>query len=283
MLTALRSNLLTKMSTVRMLGQRYVIFKCLHDVFYLNLENCFSGHTRMDQAKIMDGKLFPEKIDGGFSINSRLENLRISADFHSKGSILSSGLNTHFDLPSRSSYVAPVESPVIQGTSTPVYVNPVAIKNEISDPTTIVEVEMPTQGVNVAKWAVRLLRIKKRKMKVHRRKRLWKRMWTVWKKKFFSREKQREIEFRQKLIEAVRVAKKFDAEKYVDAYLEDTKFEFTPKTYKGRSKPKFIIEELLEQEKITAKRNELNKLNLVSGKPLILEGETVDEFKKRNW
>ena len=39
-------------------------------------------------------------------------------------------------------------------------------------------------------------------------------MWSVWKKKFFGRERKREIEFRSKLIEAVKEAKKFDAANY---------------------------------------------------------------------
>ena len=35
---------------------------------------------------------------------------------------------------------------------------------------------------------------------------------SVWKKKFFNREKKREIAFRQKLIDKVRTAEKFDPE-----------------------------------------------------------------------
>ena len=35
---------------------------------------------------------------------------------------------------------------------------------------------------------------------------------SVWKKKFFNREKTREIAFRQKLIDKVRAAEKFNAE-----------------------------------------------------------------------
>ena len=35
---------------------------------------------------------------------------------------------------------------------------------------------------------------------------------SVWKKKFFNREKRREIEFRQKLIDKVNAAEKFNAE-----------------------------------------------------------------------
>ena len=35
---------------------------------------------------------------------------------------------------------------------------------------------------------------------------------SIWKKKFFNKEKKREIAFRQKLIDKVRTAEKFDPE-----------------------------------------------------------------------
>merc|ERR1719225_989349 len=93
-----------------------------------------------------------------------------------------------------------------------------------------------------------MIAVRKRKMKVHRRKRLWKRMWSVWKKKFYNREKKREIEFRQKLIDKVRAAEKFNAEAYVEDYLEDFKYELTPKTYKARNKPQWLVKQLMERD-----------------------------------
>merc|ERR1711973_522602 len=79
-------------------------------------------------------------------------------------------------------------------------------------------------------------------------KRRWKKYWVLWRKKYAMREKKREVEFRQKMIAKVNEAKKFDAEKYVDEYLEDMKYKLVPKTYKGRRLPQFLIEELLEKD-----------------------------------
>ena len=54
------------------------------------------------------------------------------------------------------------------------------------------------------------------------------------------REKKREVEFRQKMIAKVNEAKKFDAEKYVDEYLEDMKYKLVPKTYKVNTDIEFL-------------------------------------------
>lgn len=119
-------------------------------------------------------------------------------------------------------------------------------------------------------------------MKVHKRKRLWKRMWALWRKKFVSREKQREMEFRSRLIHKVNEAKKFDAVKYVQEYIEDYHHELTPKTFKGRRHPKFFIKELMEQEKADMDRQHKDNTNLMTGQELIKNGETVEEFVKRH-
>lgn len=135
----------------------------------------------------------------------------------------------------------------------------------------------------IAKRQSRMLKIRKKKMKVHRRKRLWKRMWSVWKKKFFNREKRREIEFRQKLIDKVNAAEKFNAEAYVDDYLEDLKYELIPKTYKHRKKPVWLIKELLERDTMVEGRKRANNTDMLTGEPLIKNGETVEEFVGRYW
>merc|ERR1712083_672948 len=98
-----------------------------------------------------------------------------------------------------------------------------------------ITIEEPVaNGQIIEKKAHRRLRIRKKKMKVHRRKRRWKKYWVLWRKKYAAREKKREVEFRQKMIAKVNEAKKFDAEKYVDEYLEDMKYRLVPKTYKGK-------------------------------------------------
>jgi len=187
------------------------------------------------------------------------------------------------DLPcAKGGATVPVETPPPVASRLPVYINPTEQnKAEISDPVERAPVEAPTP-VGPAKYAHRLLRLKKKKMKVHRRKRLWKRMWSLWKKKFYGRERKREIEFRTRMIEAVREAQKFDAESYTKAYLTDYHYEFIPKTYKGRRKHQSTIIELLERDRQLDLRKEMNNTNLKSGRPLIVPGETIDDFLQRN-
>merc|ERR1711936_754115 len=140
--------------------------------------------------------------------------------------------------------------------------------------------EEPNTNI-IEKKAHRRLRIRKKKMKVHRRKRRWKKYWVLWRKKYAMREKKREVEFRQKMIAKVNEAKKFDAEKYVDEYLEDMKYRLVPKTYKGRRLPQFLIEELLEKDAKKVEREKMNQTNLITGEPLIRDGETVSQFLDR--
>jgi hypothetical protein len=44
----------------------------------------------------------------------------------------------------------------------------------------------------------------------------------------------------------VNEAKKFDAQNYVDEYLDDVKYELIPKTYKGKRLPLWFIKVLLK-------------------------------------
>jgi len=169
------------------------------------------------------------------------------------------------------------------------YINPFPNLQIIGDPLlpNAAKIEEGPKGpLNIEKQArrqSRMLKIRKKKMKVHRRKRLWKRMWATWKKKFFHREKNREIAFRHKLMDKVRAAEKFNPEAYVDDYLEDFKFELTPKTYQRKSKPQWLIKQLLERDEQVARRKHLNNTNILTNEPLIRKGETVEEFVKRNW
>jgi len=194
---------------------------------------------------------------------------------------------TLIELPNESKNIA-IKDPII-GNNKTFYINPLPDIKIIGDPilpdAAKIE-ECPKGPLNIEKQAKRqsrMIKIRKKKMKVHRRKRLWKRMWSVWKKKFFSREKKREIAFRHKLIDKVRTAEKFDPEAYIDNYLEDSKFEFTPKTYFRKAKPKFLIEQLLERDRQVEKRKHANNTHMLTNEPLIRKGETVEEFVERNW
>ena len=63
----------------------------------------------------------------------------------------------------------------------------------------------------------------------------------MYRKGYLQKEKQREIEFRQKMIVKVNEANRFDANKYVDDYLEDANYELIPKTYEGKRLPQWLI------------------------------------------
>lgn len=141
----------------------------------------------------------------------------------------------------------------------------------------------PNPNVIIEKKAHRLLKIKKRKMKVHRRKRRWKKYWAMWRKKYAFREKKREVEFRQRLKAKVHEAEKFNAENFVDSYLEDMKYELVPKTWQGKRLPQFLIKELHEEEKRKTERKKMDRTNLLTGQPLVKDGESVQDFINRTW
>ena len=91
----------------------------------------------------------------------------------------------------------------------------------------------PLKHKIVKKHAIRLLTLRHRKMKKHQLKRLWDRMYLKFRAERVSREKQKELEFRGRLSVKVADARKFDAEKYVDDYLNDYHTPLIPKTYNG--------------------------------------------------
>jgi len=224
-------------------------------------------------------------LDPIWSINPRLSPLMETASYYAGKSLTLSGaavVPQVIELPSldvdrtKPAMESPPPANIVTWITTPL-----PRQVEISDPVERAPIQVPTP-VGPTKHAHRLLRVKKKKMKVHRRKRLWKRMWTVWKKKFYTRERKREIEFRTRMIEAVREAEKFDAEQYVSSYIKDYHYEFIPKTYKGSRKPPSVVVELYEKDKQDAIRYKLDRTNLKTGETLIMPGETVDDFIKRN-
>ena len=64
-----------------------------------------------------------------------------------------------------------------------------------------------------------------------------------------AREKKKEYEFRGMLATKVMEARKFDAEKYVDEYMNDYHTPLLPKTYNGKRLPAWLIKELMEQDR----------------------------------
>ena len=103
----------------------------------------------------------------------------------------------------------------------------------------------------------------------------------LWRKKYAAKEKQRELEFRQRMIAKVNEANRFEPEEFVDNYLEDMNTELIPKTYKGRRLPQWLIKQLMIEDEQKVQRKRDNNTNLLTGEPLILPNESVSLFLER--
>ena len=157
------------------------------------------------------------------NINSRLENLSLMGKYLSGKPLL--------ELPSERS-PKNVECPTTKSVEIKKFIveKPIAVK----EPEVIKKViSNPLKHRIVKKHAIRLLTLRHKKMKKHQLKRLWDRMYLKFRAERISREKQKELEFRGRLSVKVADARKFDAEKYVDEYLNDYHTPLIPKTYNG--------------------------------------------------
>lgn len=210
-------------------------------------------------------------------VNSRLEGLRLNADYLAGIPIIN-----NLELPSHQSS-SDIRKCPDRDRVDKAKVDPVAERSPLVDPITEEKVEKrdPMIRGQVTKYAHRMLRIRKRKMKVHRRKKRNKAQAARIRKVIFTRDKRKECAFRSTLIERVRLAKLFDAEEYVKGYLEDLHTKITPQTFKGKRHPTWLVEELMEKEKLTKRRKAAEKLDVITGEPLVREGETVEQFVKR--
>merc|ERR1712029_1226094 len=155
---------------------------------------------------------------------------------------------------------------------------------EVKDPDIIKsEVIDPLKHKAVKKHAIRMLVLRRRKMKKHKLKRLWDRMYLRFRAKRIRLEKTKELRFRGRLAVKVADARKFDAEKYVDEYLNDYHTPLIPKTYNGKRLPEWLIKELLEQDRLHAKEENLRGKELTKEEEIVKSGETVKEFIARTW
>ena len=149
---------------------------------------------------------------------------------------------------------------------------PERIKKTISD---------PMKGRIVKKHAIRMLVLRHKKMKKHQLKRLWDRMYLRFRAKRIRLEKNKELEFRGRLAVKVNDARKFDAEKYVEDYLNDYHSPLIPKTYQGKRLPEWLIQELMEQDKLHEKETKLRGKEVTKGEEIVKTGETVEQFISR--
>ena len=211
-------------------------------------------------------------------INSRLSGLHLTASFLAGVPLAQLEIRLPTVLERTS-----VDCPTSE-TSHKTLVVPEAREKVIEAPTSTEDkvIEAPTtQNGNVVKYAHRMLRIRKRKMKVHRRRRRRIRDKARIQKTMAKRMRKKEIVFRTDLLNRIKAAKKFNAETYVEDKLGVYATELTPLTYKGKRLPQWLIKELVIKDRLTKTDEEMRKLDLDTGEPLVREGETVEQFKER--
>jgi hypothetical protein len=143
-------------------------------------------------------------------------------------------------------------------------------------------VELPSNpSSSVPKFAQRMVRIRKRKMKVHKRRKRHRKFFARYRRVKMLRRKKKECAFRVVLMDKVNVAKKFDADQYVAEHLEELHKVWIPRTHKGKSLPEFLIKELIEKDRLEEERLAASKRDIISREPLVLPDETVNQFVKR--
>jgi len=207
------------------------------------------------------------------SVNSRLENLQLTAKFLSGQPLLK----------------LPTINPktVVCPTTSTIEIKRFIVDQpkEVKDPEVVKKIikEPLTQGAVVKKHAIRMVVLKRKKMKNHQLKVLWKRMYLKFRACRNAREKKKEIEFRGKLAAKVADARKFSAENYVEDYLNDYHTPLLPKTYQGKKLPEWLIKELMEQDKEKAKEEAMTGKEFTTGQEIVKQGETVKEFIARTW
>ncbi|XP_058122162.1 small ribosomal subunit protein mS38-like [Anopheles ziemanni] len=95
------------------------------------------------------------------------------------------------------------------------------------------------------KQAARLIVIRRRKMRKHKLRKLRKRMKFEWLKIRQRRELKKEKLFQAELLNQIKEAEKFSAEAYVASKLRQATDEPTPRFWKGKRLPQFIIKQKL--------------------------------------
>jgi len=145
------------------------------------------------------------------------------------------------------------------------------------------EIREPFNHSMIKKHAIRMIVLRRRKMKKHQLKKLWQRMYLKFRTNRQAREKKKEYEFRGMLATKVMEARKFDAEKYVDEYMNDYHTPLLPKTYNGKRLPAWLIKELMEQDREYEEEKSTRGKEYTSGQSIVRHNETVKEFIARNW
>jgi len=221
------------------------------------------------------------------SINTRLNNLSITSEYLTTGSLLQPSANScllkpflHEKLKLPSLKNTKIESPTTDSIKKKTFIQDV--KTEMKDPEVKKRIDEPVKK-RIKKHAIRMLILRKRKMKRHRYNRLWDRMYLKFRANRLRSAKKNEIEFRGKVADKVTEARKFDPESFVNNYLQDFHEPLIPGTYKGKKLPQWLIMELMEEDRMKAKEALLDGKTFTTKETIVRPGETVDQFIKRTW
>ncbi|KAL6261937.1 hypothetical protein P5V15_007020 [Pogonomyrmex californicus] len=118
-------------------------------------------------------------------------------------------------------------------------------------------IDLPTNEKIIEKQAVRMIRIRHKKIKKHKRRKLRKKMKFIWEKTRFKRNQKKEKLFQAELVSKIKEAEAFDAKEYVKERLNILNKERLPRTYRGEILPTEMIRQFLNEKKAKkeAKRN----------------------------
>ncbi|XP_059094522.1 uncharacterized protein LOC131889444 [Tigriopus californicus] len=139
----------------------------------------------------------------------------------------------------------------------------------------------PQPEHQVKKYAHRMVRRKKRKIKIHHKKKRSKLHAAKIRKNFLQLTRRVECQFRMELLAKVKVAKKFNAQVFVEEYLEDLHTPAKPLTYHGKRLPLDVVQELYTKDELASQRKESLTRDIFTQEPLIVPGETVADFEAR--
>lgn len=206
-------------------------------------------------------------------INSRLETLSLTASF--MAGVPLSQLEVELPSISKKEIVDPNAQKI------PAKTDPVEGQKikEIVDPLKKTEIRDPTS--RTVKYAHRMLRIRKRKIKVHHRKKRQRDRAATYRRRRYNRKRNWEIGIRSEMGTKIQAAKRFNAEEYIESYLEDMRKPLIPLTYKGRRKYVWEVKTLMQKDELNKIVKENEELDIITKEPLVLPGETVEQYVKR--
>ncbi|KFM68811.1 hypothetical protein X975_05751, partial [Stegodyphus mimosarum] len=210
------------------LVQSYVpfAFKELNLVFKKGWLPCFA-------ASCTSTRKFMRDVDTDAKRIEKFDKMNFVASFNHT---LISSVNKEFIDPFMNNLPKKFYMPTNAVNNLKVYEDINIRKKSIEEPilNNIKIIDAPIPNKPPRKEAVRMLRIRRRKMRKHKLQRLRKRMKNVFEKIKMRRELRKEQAFRAELLSQVEIAEKFDAKAYVEGILHTLRYHPKPETDEER-------------------------------------------------